>query len=319
MGDEAGRYTIYDHIETLPGGREELIEEIEPDYPCLCLRSEHDRYAGRVVPWHWHQELELFWCESGEVVYEVPHQTVTVRPGDAGLVNANVIHSTHAADGMAGANLKIHMFRPTFLAEADSRIWERCVEPMISATSVGLLVARASGTDGQVRLCRLVEESFRTFERADAGWELRLRDQVGEAWLGFLDMARPRLAGGPAALPRASQERLRAMIDYVGKHYFERVSVGQIAAAGFSSERECYRTFRDELGTTPVSYLREYRVQQACRMLAHTTRPLSAVAQMSGLGSPSHFGKVFRESIGQTPSEYRRMWQNLDSQRRQTE
>ena len=36
---------------------------------------------------------------------------------------------------------------------------------------------------------------------------------------------------------------------------------------------------------TPQQYLRDYRVQQACRMLAHTTRPMGAVAELSGLGS----------------------------------
>lgn len=126
-------------------------------------------------------------------------------------------------------------------------------------------------------LCEAVRRSFETFELGGDGWELRLRNELSEIWLGFLELVRPRLSGGPAAMPSA---------------------------------RECHRTFRESLGVTPRQYLRDYRVQQACRMLAHTTRPMGAVAELSGLGSASHFGQVFRAAMGCTPSEYRHKWQD---------
>lgn len=312
---EPGRYNIYDHIETLPGGREEIMQEVSSDFGYNPVRSEHDRYAGGIVPWHWHQEAELFLCERGQVVYEVPHQQTVVRPGDVGLVNANVLHSTHAKDGERGANLRIHMFRPSFIAEPASRIWRTYVEPLVEATSVGLIVARADGSDAEQELCREVASSFEIFEKGAFGWEIALRNRLSELWLDFLQLAGPRLAEGPAPMPRASEERLRAMLDYVGLHYFEDITVSDIAAAGFTSERGAHRTFKDELGTTPVRYLREYRVEQACRMLAHTTRPLATVAKMCGLGSPSYFAQVFKASTGRTPSQYRAEWQDSDSNR----
>lgn len=48
-------------------------------------------------------------------------------------------------------------------------------------------------------------------------------------------------------------------------------------------------------------------------MLAHTTRAISAVAGMSGMGSSSHFGVEFRAAMGCTPSEYRQRWQDSDN------
>ena len=299
----------FDHIETRPGGREEVLDDISEDFPYLSVLSQHDRYHERTAPWHWHQELELFYVLEGTVDYATPHERLTLPEGSVGMVNANVLHMTHATDGAPDVNLLIHLFRPQFLAERGSRVWRCCVEPLISTTSIELLVV----TPGEGDRAGVRDRMYRAFETAMGegdGWELRLRDELSEVWLDFVELARPRLSEGPAEMPRPREERLRAMLDFVGRHYAERISVADIAAAAFASERECHRTFREELGVTPAQYLRDYRIQQACRMLAHTTRPIAAVGEMSGLGTASHFGQVFRAAMGCTPREYRSRWQD---------
>lgn len=298
----------FDHIEMRPGGREEILEDVSEDFPYLAVMSDHDRYHGRTVPWHWHRELELFYVLDGPVDYATPHERMTLSTGSCGLVNANVLHMTRATGGRAHVTLLIHELRPELLATPTSRIWRTCVEPLTATTSIELLAVSPDEGGGAV-LCEAVRRSFDTVRAERDGWELRLRDELSEIWRALLDRARPRLADGPAAMPRARDERLRAMLDFVGSHYSEDIGVADVAAAAFASERECHRTFRECLGQTPAQYLRDYRIQQACRMLAHTTRPVAAVARMSGLGSASHFGQAFRAAMGCTPTEYRRAWQ----------
>ena len=41
------------HIETHPGGREEVLDDISEDFPYLSVLSQHDRYYERTAPWHW--------------------------------------------------------------------------------------------------------------------------------------------------------------------------------------------------------------------------------------------------------------------------
>ena len=55
---------------------------------------------------------------------------------------------------------------------------------------------------------------------------------------------------------------------------------------------------------------REERLQAACQMLARSEMSLTEIGRASGLGSGSYFGKLFREAMGCTPSEYRRGWQD---------
>lgn len=305
-------YEVFDHIETLPGGREELITQIKPDFPYLGIRSEHDRYVEHGVTWHWHQEVELFYVESGKIDYMTPHEHVVIEPGTVGFVNANVLHATKAHADTPNSNLLIHMFRPALLAEPNSRMYKASIAPLLAATSIELCVVTPEDKGGK-KLCDMVKRSFKTYETGAANWEMHLRDEIAEIWLTFSARLADRVQDGSMRMPSAADERLKDMMSYVGEHYYEHIGVPDIAEAAFASERECHRTFKSALGVTPSQYLRDYRVQQACRMLVHTTRPLSQIGEQSGLGSPSHFGQVFREALGCTPREYRKRWQNNDS------
>ena len=96
------------------------------------------------------------------------------------------------------------------------------------------------------------------------------------------------------------------------EHYREKISIPELAAAAYLSERECYRVFHDCLHVTPVEYITTYRLQVACQMLAKGQESVTVISHECGLGSSSYFGKVFREYAHCSPIEYRKKWQNSD-------
>ena len=61
-------------------------------------------------------------------------------------------------------------------------------------------------------------------------------------------------------------DKIKLMLIYIHEHYPENLSVKELAAAAYTSERECYRIFREHLHTTPIAYLTAYRIQIACQM-----------------------------------------------------
>ena len=80
----------------------------------------------------------------------------------------------------------------------------------------------------------------------------------------------------------------------------------QIAAAAGICERECFRCFSDIMNTTPMEYLNRHRIVTAARMLAEGGHSVGEIAEACGFSTSSYFGKVFRQKMGCTPSEYRR-------------
>ena len=72
------------------------------------------------------------------------------------------------------------------------------------------------------------------------------------------------------------------------------------------SAGESKRVIRATVDTTPIRYLRQYRIRQAARLLCHTEERISDIASRCGFQDMSYFTKSFREQLGCTPTEYRR-------------
>ena len=72
------------------------------------------------------------------------------------------------------------------------------------------------------------------------------------------------------------------------------------------SAGESKRVIRATVDTTPIRYLRQYRIRQAARLLCHTEERISDSASRCGFQDMSYFTKSFREQLGCTPTEYRR-------------
>lgn len=99
---------------------------------------------------------------------------------------------------------------------------------------------------------------------------MRLREALTEIWLMLLELCRP--MEKKIGEHNRSSEKIKMMI-YIHEHFREKIQVREIAAA-YLSERECFRVFRDCLHMTPMEYIKIYRLQAACRMLAGGRSPL---------------------------------------------
>lgn len=289
------------------GSKEELLPGFADDFPYIASRADIDKHIGHFVPWHWHKAVELFYMESGALEYYTPGGKRRFPAGSGGLVNSNVLHATKAIS-QAEKNIQLlHIFNLSLLAgEPGSRIESKYITPIVAAPQLEILPLFPENAP-QAKILNLIQEAFR-FSGEEFGYEMKLREALSEIWLLLFEQAGPMLAKGGAY--NKSNDKVKLMLIYIHEHYFEKISVSEVAAAAYLSERECFRVFQNCLHMTPAEYIRNYRLQAACQMLARGQEPVTAVSHACGLGSSSYFGKVFREYAHCTPSEYRKKWQN---------
>ncbi|MBL9047327.1 MAG: AraC family transcriptional regulator [Tabrizicola sp.] len=64
--------------------------------------------------------------------------------------------------------------------------------------------------------------------------------------------------------------------------------------------------FAEVLGTSPMRYLRDWRLYLAAQELAATPAPIITIATEAGYGTEAAFTRAFRRSYGTPPAEWRR-------------
>jgi AraC family transcriptional regulator len=85
------------------------------------------------------------------------------------------------------------------------------------------------------------------------------------------------------------------------------LSIEEVAAGAGVHPAHFASMFRRVYGCTPGAYVRRLRINEACRELAHSQRPLGDIAAYCGFSDASHFSKTFAQAIGMTPSSFRRL------------
>lgn len=296
-------------IEFYTGSKEELLPDFASDYPYITSRVDLDQHIGRYTPWHWHKAVELFYMESGSLEYHTPGGKLLFPAGSGGMVNSNVLHMTKAISQTEKNIQLLHIFDVSLLAgEQGSRIEQKYITPVAAAPQIEI-IPLFPGNKTEEKVLQLIMEAFH-FSNNEFGYEVKLREALSEIWLMLFQLSRPMRE--KKREHSKSNDKIKMMMIYIHEHYQEKISISELAAAAYLSERDCFRVFHDCLHMTPAEYIRAYRLQATCQMLAKGQEPVTVISHECGLGSSSYFGKVFREYAHCTPSEYRRKWQDCD-------
>ncbi|GAB4580493.1 MAG: substrate-binding domain-containing protein [Anaerolineales bacterium] len=106
-------------------------------------------------------------------------------------------------------------------------------------------------------------------------------------------------------LNQETQRLVRAAMVYIHERYAEPITREEIA--NYIGITQDYLTFcfRQELGTTPIKYLRRYRVHQAKILLKQTSKTITEIAIEVGFSDSGYFSRVFRQETGVSPEGYR--------------
>lgn len=101
--------------------------------------------------------------------------------------------------------------------------------------------------------------------------------------------------------------RIRMALDYMEKHYAEKISIDTLADVSSMSASRFYPNFKREMGVTPVEYLNHYRISRAIILLMNDEAlSVENISEKAGFESSEYFRRVFKKVTGMTPREYRR-------------
>ncbi|WP_195662294.1 AraC family transcriptional regulator [Bacteroides congonensis] len=116
------------------------------------------------------------------------------------------------------------------------------------------------------------------------------------------------LAGKPMSIER-DVRRMQQICTYVMAHYIHTISLDDIAAEiGMNRSAFC-SYFKRCKGMTFSQYVTQYRLNTACELLKHSQKQVSEICFTVGFNDLPHFVRVFTNTLGISPSKYRKQFQ----------
>jgi AraC-like DNA-binding protein len=92
---------------------------------------------------------------------------------------------------------------------------------------------------------------------------------------------------------------------YIQEHQTESLRLGQVAKAVNSSRFYFCKLFKKATGLSFTDYLSRIRVERARNLLLNPNLRVSEIAFEVGFQSLTHFNRVFKNAVGQSPTRYR--------------
>jgi transcriptional regulator GlxA family with amidase domain len=113
--------------------------------------------------------------------------------------------------------------------------------------------------------------------------------------------------------PPTSHASLAPLLDWIGHHLDQALTVDVLAARAAMSPRTFARRFRDQTGTTPAQWILTARIRRAQELLETTRTPVEDVAYAAGFDAPITFRTRFKRIVGMSPGAYRRNFNARDA------
>lgn len=101
--------------------------------------------------------------------------------------------------------------------------------------------------------------------------------------------------------------RIQAVVDYVLLHPSERYSPQRMADMAELSKQRFTFLFKQQLGKSPMVYIKELKLTTAARKLLVSNENISDIAYELGYEDPNYFIREFKKAFGYTPKQYRQV------------
>lgn len=103
-------------------------------------------------------------------------------------------------------------------------------------------------------------------------------------------------------------EFIRHMDEFIANNLSKTITVDDICAEFHIRRTRLYSVASEYLGCSIAKYIRQQRIEHACRMLRTTDLSITEIAYAVGFSDYGHFSRVFQKSCNLSATNYRQMY-----------
>jgi AraC-like DNA-binding protein/mannose-6-phosphate isomerase-like protein (cupin superfamily) len=254
-------------------------------------------------PIHSHEYVELVIVLSGRAMHLTNYGNHALEDGDVVVINRHTRHGFSEAHDLTLCNI---MYDPAQFLSG-----HRDLDKMMGYHALFDLEPRARRSEFKERLHLSTEElvyvtSLISTLKSEFDSQYDGRKTSIRCTFLLLVTQLSRLYARQKEHASTANVRMANVMSYIQTHYREPLPLEDLARLAHWSPSQFRRNFKRIYNTSPIKFISQVRLHEACEMLKDPNRDITDVAMETGFSSSSFFATQFRNYLGESPSQYRR-------------
>lgn len=259
------------------------------------------------APWHYHPEYELTVILKSEGIRYVGNSMESFEAGDLVLLGPNLPHCWKNTPDSAGTASSIVVQWPgDFMGNGWLDVEEfKSVKRLLQMAGQGIRFDQGVTARVKPMLAEMLE--MQPFSR------LMKFLEVLELLAAVKNIHLLCEQGFAYPLNYEDNQRINTVYNYIREHYSERITLATLSGLVYMSEESFSRFFSRTMQKPLFTFLNEYRINMASKMLIETDMQVAEISFACGYESPPFFFRQFRKFGGMTPAAYRKQFRTTEA------
>lgn len=259
------------------------------------------------APWHYHPEYELTVILQSRGIRYVGNSMESFEAGDLVLLGPNLPHCWKNTPDNAGTASSIVVQWPEqLLGDKWLDVPElKSIKRLLQLAAQGIRFDQEVSVRVKPVLAEMLE--MQPFARLMKFMEV-LELLAGVKNVHFLCEQ-----GFAYPLNYEDNQRINTVYNYIREHYAERITLAMVSALVHMNEEAFSRFFSRIMQKPLFTFLNEYRINMASKMLIETDLQVAEISYACGYESLPFFFRQFRKFGGVTPATYRKQFRSTEA------
>jgi AraC-like DNA-binding protein len=253
-------------------------------------------------PWHYHPEFELTYISNSQGLRYVGNNIENFYENDLVLLGSNLPHCWINGNDQEETSKAVVVYLDKDLVQWLSQQPFNGISALFVKSNQGIKFKNSVALKIKPKLYQLLNaEPFEKYitllqilQELSVTTEFNLLSQLGFSY----------------ELNYVNNERINAVYEFVRNNYHKKISLADVAAHVNMSEEYFSRFFSKSLMKSFFTFLNEYRINRACKLLIETEKQVSEICYQVGYESIPFFYRQFKKIKNSPPQSYRTQYLN---------
>lgn len=256
---------------------------------------------------HIHKSIEIYLIDSGQCTMDINNRKFTFKKDDFIMIFPNTVHSLYLETENICAFRHIHF---------DPVPFSRWLISQNNHNNLSLLDALIMSYEhyyhlyADEKISSLIYHIIEELKEEGSVLSTAIANlYLAELMLYLIKLTHPNLSL-TADFSSHTPEHIRYVsyaLSYIHENFSKKILIPDIAAHLNISARYLSKIFFHHMNLTILNYINIYRINHAIDLMLNTDLTLTNIAELVGLKDSQHFSKLFKNTIGIPPNQYRKL------------